>query len=88
MPESPVLPARATSPGARHTCAHFEVAAIDSDARFWGRLGGERALHLVFTISLILAALALVGVFIEIPVVSNYAFWVLMAAYVLLAGNR
>jgi hypothetical protein len=45
-------------------------------------------LHPVFTISLILAALALVGVFIEIPFVSNYAFWVLMAAYILLAGNR
>jgi hypothetical protein len=49
---------------------------------------GETALHPVFTISLVLAALALVGVFIEIPVVSNYAFWVLIAAYLMLASRK
>jgi len=50
----------------------------------WGRT----ALNPVFTASLLLAALALVGVFIEIPFISNYAFWVLMAAYIMLAGRR
>jgi len=49
---------------------------------------GRRALNPVFTASLLLAALALVGVFIEIPFISNYAFWVLMAAYIMLAGRR
>jgi hypothetical protein len=49
---------------------------------------GRSALNPVFTASLLLAALALVGVFIEIPVISNYAFWVLMAAYIMLAGRR
>lgn len=43
-------------------------------------------LNLIFIISLILAGLAVVGVFIEIPVISNYAFWVAIAAYVILAG--
>jgi hypothetical protein len=37
--------------------------------------------------SLILAGLAVVGVFIEIPFVSEYAFWVAVSAYVLLAAS-
>jgi hypothetical protein len=49
---------------------------------------GRSVLNPVFTASLLLAALALVGVFIEIPFISNYAFWVLMAAYIMLAGRR
>jgi hypothetical protein len=32
--------------------------------------------------------LAVVGVFIEIPIVSNYAFWFAVGAYILLAGTR
>jgi hypothetical protein len=53
----------------------------------WVQLG-RSVLNPIFTASLILAALALVGVFIEIPFISNYAFWVLMAAYIMLAGRR
>ena len=45
-------------------------------------------MHPLFTVSLVIAMLALVGVFIEIPFVSNYAFWVLFGAYVLLAGRK
>lgn len=45
-------------------------------------------MHPIFTISLLIALLALVAVFIEIPFVTNYAFWVLMGAYVLLAGRK
>ena len=54
----------------------------------WNRPSGGNALHPIFTISLLIALLALVGVFIEIPFVTNYAFWVLMGAYVLLAGRK
>ena len=43
-------------------------------------------LDYVFLVSVILAGLAIVGVFIPIPFVSNYAFWVAIAAYVILAG--
>jgi hypothetical protein len=53
----------------------------------FGSVGGT-ALHPIFTISLLIALLALVAVFIEIPFVSNYAFWVLFGAYVLLAGRK
>ena len=35
-------------------------------------------------ISLLLLGLAAVGVFIDIPFVSNYAFWIAIAAYVML----
>lgn len=42
----------------------------------------------IFLISLILAILAVVGVYIDIPVVSGNAFWVAVIAYiVLLVGN-
>jgi hypothetical protein len=57
----------------------FSVCRIDQ---------GKSALHLEFTISLLIALLALVSVFIEIPFVSNYAFWVLLGAYLLLAGRK
>jgi hypothetical protein len=49
---------------------------------------GESPLQMEFTVSLLVALLALVSVFIEIPFVSNYAFWVLFGAYVLLAGRK
>ena len=45
-------------------------------------------MQMEFTVSLLVALLALVSVFIEIPFVSNYAFWVLFGAYVLLAGRK
>jgi len=44
--------------------------------------------NLLYVLSLIMAGLAIVGVFIEIPVVSQYAFWVLIAAYIILAGRK
>jgi hypothetical protein len=44
--------------------------------------------NLLYVLSLILAGLAIVGVFIEIPFVSQFAFWVLVVAYVILAGMR
>lgn len=42
----------------------------------------------VFVISLILAVLAIIGTFVPIPLISTYAFWVAIIAYVMLAvGN-
>ena len=42
----------------------------------------------VFILSLVLIVLAVVGIFIEIPYLSMYAFWVAVLAYVVLAlGN-
>ena len=42
---------------------------------------------LVFVISLILVALAVVSVFVLIPYVSLYALWFAVAAWVVLAGG-
>jgi hypothetical protein len=42
----------------------------------------------VFVISLILAALAIIGKFVAIPFFSQHGFWVAVVAYVILAiGN-
>ena len=38
--------------------------------------------------SLALALLAILGVFVDIPIISNFAFWVAIAAYIVLAGTR
>ena len=43
---------------------------------------------IVFVISAVLAVLSLLSVFIPLPIISAYAFWVLLIAYiVLVAGN-
>jgi hypothetical protein len=39
-------------------------------------------------LSLVMVGFALVGVFIYIPFVSSYAFWVLVAAFVFLAASH
>jgi len=41
-----------------------------------------------FVASLIMIIFAVISVFIEIPVVSNYAFWFAVGAYIVLAGTR
>jgi hypothetical protein len=40
-----------------------------------------------FVASLIVVILAVLSVFIEIPIVSNYAFWFAIGAYSMLAGT-
>jgi hypothetical protein len=42
----------------------------------------------VHVISLVVAFLALVAVFVYIPFVSDYAFWFMLAAYIGLAAHR
>jgi hypothetical protein len=42
----------------------------------------------VHVVSLIIAFLALVAVFVYIPFVSDYAFWFMLAAYIGLAAHR
>ena len=41
-----------------------------------------------FVLSLVLVILAVVGVFIQIPIVSDFAFWFAIGAYIMLAGTR
>jgi hypothetical protein len=46
------------------------------------------AVNLWFLLSLALVIAAIVGLFIEIPFVSNYAFWCVIGAYLMLASTR
>jgi hypothetical protein len=45
------------------------------------------AVNIAVVVSLVLAILAVLGVFIEIPFVSDFAFWVAVGAYIILAGS-
>jgi hypothetical protein len=44
--------------------------------------------NFAFVLSLLTIILAVLSVFIEIPIVSNYAFWFAVGAYVILAGTK
>ena len=46
------------------------------------------AVNFGFVLSLVLVILAVVGVFIQIPIVSDFAFWFAIGAYIMLAGTR
>ena len=41
-----------------------------------------------FIASMILILFAVVSVFIRVPIVSNYAFWFVIGAYVVLASSK
>jgi hypothetical protein len=41
-----------------------------------------------FIVSFTLVVLGIVSVFIDIPSVSDYAFWLVIAGYIVLAGSR
>jgi hypothetical protein len=45
------------------------------------------AVNFGFVASLIVIIMAVLSVFIEIPIVSNYAFWFAVGAYIMLAGT-
>jgi hypothetical protein len=45
-------------------------------------------LHVWFAVSLMMAIASVVGVFIFIPLGSAHAFWIAVAAYVILASSR
>ena len=69
--------------GDEHTCIEIfrKAYAEMSTVAVFEVFSGHR-------ISLYIAFLSLVSVFAYIPFVSDYAYWVLMAAYVLLAAQR
>ena len=67
----------------------FWVAVVAYFIRDWTYAqGAGRVLVWVGIVSLFLLVLAVVGVFIEIPWVSNYAFWVAIAAYLIRVATR
>ncbi|MDP1732618.1 MAG: hypothetical protein Q8L54_15875 [Devosia sp.] len=43
--------------------------------------------QVVFIIAVIIAIIAVIGVLVTIPFVSAYAFWILVLAFIVLAGG-
>jgi hypothetical protein len=48
---------------------------------------GNRGFKPQLILSILLTTVAIVGVFVEIPMVSNFAFWVMAASYVLIVAS-
>jgi hypothetical protein len=44
-------------------------------------------MRMPFAFSLVMAIAAVVSVFVDIPFISDYAFWVAVAAYIMLAST-
>ena len=43
--------------------------------------------QMVFIIAVVIAIIAILGVLIAIPFVTQYAFWILLLAFIVLAGG-
>jgi hypothetical protein len=65
----------------------YKSAIAEPIVGFFVAAQGRRIVNFGFALSLVLAGFAVVGVFIDIPFVSNYAFWIAIAAYVILAAT-
>jgi hypothetical protein len=67
------------------------VVSCDQFSKIFGVSSQRKeicAVNFGFVASLVMVILAVVGVFIDIPIVSNYAFWFAIGAYIMLAGTR
>jgi hypothetical protein len=79
--------------------AVFVEIPIVSDYAFWVLVGAlllEESIHTQnpkvrfrywTMVTIVLLLVAIVGVFVEIPIVSAYAFWVLFVAYLVSVGS-
>ena len=76
----------------------FVEIPIISDYAFWVLVGAYLIWHGVHSrpkksfrpgtmASLVLLLVAIVGVFVEIPIITDYAFWILAAAYLVSVGG-
>jgi hypothetical protein len=77
----------------------FTEIPIVSEWAFWFVVGGyllwvglsrmhdTRPVKLQFMLTIVLTLAALVGLFVAIPIVSNYAFWIMAAAYVIIVAS-
>jgi len=48
----------------------------------------EVRMNFIFILSLALVIVSIVGIFASIPIISDYAFWFAIGAYVVLAGSK
>jgi hypothetical protein len=45
-------------------------------------------MHWGFLVALVIGIVAIIAVFVEIPIISAYAFWVMTSAFLLIASTR
>jgi hypothetical protein len=79
--------------------AVFTEIPVMSEWAFWfvvgayllwlgvGTMHTTRAIKLQFMLTIVLTMAAIVGLFVGIPIVSNYAFWLMAAAYVIIVAS-
>ena len=48
---------------------------------------GDRRIKLQLMVTIVLTMAAIVGLFVGIPIVSTYAFWIMAAAYVIMVAS-
>jgi hypothetical protein len=76
----------------------FAEIPIVSNLAFWFMVGayllwigvnrlGRTRFKVMLMLTIVLTLVAIVGLFVEIPIVSNYAFWVMAASYVLMVAS-
>jgi hypothetical protein len=76
----------------------FGEIPIVSEWAFWFMVGAyllwlgvnhrlENKFKVFLMLSLLLTMVAIVGVFVEIPMVSNFAFWIMTASYVIIISS-
>ena len=76
----------------------FTEIPIISEWAFWFTVGAyllwlgvnhrlENKFKVFLILSLLLTMVAIVGVFVEIPMVSNFAFWIMTASYVIIVSS-
>jgi hypothetical protein len=44
-------------------------------------------MHLGFLVALVIGIVAIIAVFVEIPIISDYAFWVMTAAFLMVVST-
>ena len=51
------------------------------------RMHDTRQIRLQLMVTIVLTMVAIVGVFVGIPIVSNFAFWIMAASYVIIVAS-
>jgi hypothetical protein len=76
----------------------FVEIPIVSNFAFWIMVGayllwiginrmGEKRIKWQLILSIVLTTTAIVGIFAEIPIVSDYTFWIMTAAYLIIVAS-
>jgi hypothetical protein len=68
----------------------LKAAFFTDDYLLWlgvNRVHDTRQIRLQLMVTIVLTMVAIVGVFVGIPIVSNFAFWIMAASYVIMVAS-